>query len=164
MSGETRTQTTVGLLAGLFLVAAGLHVWFALYLPPGALLALFGRPHHLEFWLLYGITHPWFAVPWGTLIAAAAVQFCRLREWGRAVLEVTAWLVLAFLSVDWALVVAGVVRGIRFALAIPYGGPVDEMLVPAFVPFVPWVLCLLLIRVLRSPKVRAAMVDRPRRG
>ena len=164
VNGGIRTQIVVGLLAGLFLVAAGLHVWFALALSSGGPTTLFGGPHRLGFWLFNGVTHPWFAVPWGALIAVAAIQFAHHRAWGRAVLEVAAWLVLAFLSVAWALLVAGVVRGILYALASPYGGPVHDMLAFALVPLVPWALCLLTIRVLRSPKVRAAMLDRPRRG
>ncbi|UCC68893.1 MAG: hypothetical protein JSV79_02920 [Armatimonadota bacterium] len=158
MSGGANRSFKVNLLTFLFLAAAAVYV----------VLTFVSRPHGFplspwEFayrrasarpilWASYVLTHPCFAILWAGFIAAAAVQFRLLRERGRAALELASWMVLLFIAVA-ALIAAQSPRLDWFA----------SLAIFTFISL-PGAAPIIVIRMLRSPKVRAAMVDRPRSG
>jgi hypothetical protein len=106
-----------------------------------------------DMWFYYILWHPCFAILWGAFIAAAAVQFYRLRKWGRAALEVATWLALLVIAVA-----AFVPVYVIYTAHVVEAGLVS--LVCLAVGSVLCLLCLFIIGALRSPKVRAAMVHR----
>ncbi|MHC5035608.1 MAG: hypothetical protein ACYTFZ_11295 [Planctomycetota bacterium] len=160
MSGGANERHTVGLLTFVFMVAAAVYVVLTFELrPPGFPLSPweFVYVEGADAWPYYILWHPCCAILWGAFIAAAAVQFYRLREWGRAALELASWLVALLLIGVIAFVPLHLVRGGESIVAL--------LAAPAIfvAASVLCVLCILIIRVLGSPKVRAAMIDRPRR-
>jgi hypothetical protein len=161
MRGVTREYIIIGLVATLFLVAAGAHVCLTLALFPPELSGLLPPADSIMFWPSYIVIHPCFSILWGAFIAVAAVQFSRLREWGRATLELAAWLALVCIAVAFF----GLVR---LAPSADRGADTVALLIAWIAALgavsVLFILYIVIIRVLRSPKVRAAMVDAPKRA
>jgi hypothetical protein len=104
-------------------------------------------------WFYYILSHPYFAILWAVFIAVAAVQFYRLREWARRVLElVTGFALLVIPMAFFGLVL--LFRGADSTGVLVWLGA-------AFVAgLVLFILCIVIYSVLGSSKVRRAMIGR----
>jgi hypothetical protein len=147
---------TIYLLTYLFLATSVLYVLLTFTArPSGWPLSLweFARAKDAYAWPYYILWHPCFAILWSAFIGTATVQFCRLREWGRAALEVASWMALlviaaaAFVPAAYSWRVRDVSEADLVALVLFAAGAVLCL------------LCLLTIRALRSPKVRTTTLD-----
>ncbi|UCC68892.1 MAG: hypothetical protein JSV79_02915 [Armatimonadota bacterium] len=161
---ETRANRTftADLLTFLFLVAAAVYVVLTFVLRPREFpLSVweFAYSHGAEgpgvpiAWFYYILWHPYFAILWIAGIGVAAVQFYRRRERGRVALQLASRLVLLVVPLAFVGLVL-LSRGADSTGVLVWLGA-------AFAAgSVLCVLCILILCVLGSPKVKAAMIDR----
>jgi len=150
MESPANRPTAVTILGSIFLVVAALYVPFTFWRwsPSSAWPPRSGAPWYDWF---NAVWHPYVCVLWSIFVAVSAVQFLRLRAWARTALEVIAWLPLALAGGQLAVAV------LLWLPSDPGLGLLSTIIVLVF-GVVVGVPCVIIIRLLRSPGVRGAMI------